>query len=115
MMRIVCANTSHVADLDARARGTEFVFRHTKNVGDRVEDARRALAGWRDSLDDWAQLQEVLARADVAVALRDPVLEGQSASVLTQLLSGTPVVVYDHAHYSELPDDAVVKVAPEYT
>lgn len=56
------------------------------------------------------QLQEVLARADVAVALRDPVLEGQSASVLTQLLSGTPVIVYDHAHYSELPDDAVVKV-----
>lgn len=63
MMRIVCANTSHVADLDARARGTEFVFRHTKNVGDRVEDARRALAGWRDSLDDWSQLQEVLLGA----------------------------------------------------
>lgn len=26
--------------------------------------------------------------------------------------SGTPVVVYDHAHYSELPDDAAVKVDP---
>jgi len=55
-------------------------------------------------------LQEILARADVAAALRHPVLEGQSASVLTQLLSGTPVIVYDHAHYSELPDDAVLKV-----
>lgn len=57
-----------------------------------------------------AFLQDVLARADVAAALRDPVLEGQSASVLTQLLSGTPVLVFDHAHYSELPDDVAVKV-----
>ena len=59
-----------------------------------------------------ALLQEILARADIAAALRDPVLEGQSASVLTQLLSGTPVVVFDHAHYSELPDDVAVKVDP---
>jgi glycosyltransferase involved in cell wall biosynthesis len=57
-------------------------------------------------------VQEILARADIAAALRDPVLEGQSASVLTQLLSGTPVVVYDHAHYSELPDNVAVKVNP---
>ena len=55
-------------------------------------------------------LQEILARADIAAALRDPVLEGQSASVLTQLLSGTPVVVFDHAHYCELPDDVAIKV-----
>ena len=57
-------------------------------------------------------LHEILARADISAALRDPVLEGQSASALTQLLSGTPVVVYDHAHYSELPDDVVIKVDP---
>ncbi len=57
-------------------------------------------------------LQAILARADVALALRDPVLEGQSASVLTQMLSGTPVIVFDHGHYAELPDDAVVKVEP---
>ncbi len=55
-------------------------------------------------------LQDILTRADIAVALRDPVLEGQSASVLTQLLSATPVVVYDHAHYAELPDDVAVKI-----
>jgi glycosyltransferase involved in cell wall biosynthesis len=60
-----------------------------------------------------ALLQEILARADIAAALRDPVLEGQSASVLTQLLSGIPVVVFDHAHYSELPDDVAVKVDPK--
>jgi len=59
-----------------------------------------------------SMLHEILTRADIAAALRDPVLEGQSASTLTQLLSATPVVVFDHAHYAELPDDAVVKVDP---
>jgi len=58
-------------------------------------------------------LQEILSRAEISAALRDPVLEGQSASVLTQLLSGTPVIVYDHAHYAELPDDVVLKVPLE--
>lgn len=59
-----------------------------------------------------ALLQDILARADLAASLRDPVLEGQSASVLTQLLSGTPVLVFDHAHYSELPDGVAVKIDP---
>jgi glycosyltransferase involved in cell wall biosynthesis len=57
-------------------------------------------------------LQDVLARADIAAALREPVLEGQSASVFTQMLAGVPVVVYDQAHYAELPDDAATKVDP---
>lgn len=60
MTRIVCANTSQMADLDARARGTEFTFRHTKNVRDRIEDARQALAGWRHSLEEWAALSKHL-------------------------------------------------------
>lgn len=55
-------------------------------------------------------LAKILDRADVGVALRKPVLEGQSASTLTMMRAGLPVVVYDDAHYSELPDDAVVKV-----
>jgi len=59
-----------------------------------------------------ALLEKILARADLAAALRDPVLEGQSASVLTQLLFGIPTVVFDHGHYSELPDEAVIKVDP---
>ena len=50
-----------------------------------------------------AALDAVLERADICAALRDPVLEGQSASVLTQMLSSTPVIVYDHAHYAEPP------------
>lgn len=65
MTRIVCANTAKVADLDARARGTEFTFRHTKNVGDRVSQAQEALAGWRQSLEDWQEQAETLINLKV--------------------------------------------------
>ena len=58
--RIVCANTSRMADWDAQNRGTEFVFKHTKNVGERVEEARIALKGWRESLVNWQEQAEAL-------------------------------------------------------
>lgn len=57
MTRIICDNTSKMADLDAEARGTEFVFRHTSSIHDRVEEAKAALAGWRDSIVAWQRLQ----------------------------------------------------------
>lgn len=60
MTRIVCANTARVADMDARARGTEFTFKHSKNVGERVEEARAALAQWRESLTAWQEQAEFL-------------------------------------------------------
>lgn len=61
MTRIVCANTSRVADMEAKARGTEFTFRHSKNVGDRIAEAQEALGGWRQSLTDWqASMEELL-------------------------------------------------------
>ena len=65
MTRIVCMNTSHVSDMDARARGTEFTFRHTKNVGDRISQAQEALTGWRQSIEDWKVQQEHLITVPV--------------------------------------------------
>lgn len=65
MTRIVCANTSRVADLDAKARGTEFTFRHSKNVRERIEEAQQALSGWRQSLTDWQDQMESLIAAPV--------------------------------------------------
>jgi phage/plasmid-like protein (TIGR03299 family) len=62
MIRVVCANTAHMADLDAAQRGTEFMFKHTKNVKDRIEEARNALAGWREGLTNWQlQMQELIS------------------------------------------------------
>lgn len=65
MTRIVCANTSHIADLDAKARGTQFAFRHTKNVRDRIEDARQALTGWRASIERWKNLTDHMIDLDL--------------------------------------------------
>ena len=64
--RIVCANTSRVADIEAKARGTEFIFRHSKNVQDRISEAQEALTGWRQSIDDWQEKMEHLIGAKVS-------------------------------------------------
>ena len=68
MTRIVCDNTAQVADLDARARGTEFVFHHTRNVKDRIDEARAALAGWRESIESYRLLAEHLASEPISRA-----------------------------------------------
>ena len=70
MTRVVCNNTAHAADLDARARGTEFVFRHTRNVKDRIEQAKQALAGWRESIEGWKIVSEDLINQSVGPQAR---------------------------------------------
>lgn len=60
MTRIVCDNTAQLADMQAQAQGTEFVFRHTVNVKERIEEAKAALAGWREGLREWRLMQEAL-------------------------------------------------------
>ena len=64
-VRAVCANTIRMADIDAQTRGTEFVFSHTKNVGERVEEARQALAGWRESIEAYQQIATLMLAAKV--------------------------------------------------
>lgn len=57
-IRIVCANTSAAADRDAAQYGMEYSFRHTTNMRDRIEEARKMLAGLRTSQVEylaWAQ------------------------------------------------------------
>lgn len=75
MTRIVCANTSQVADMDARARGTEFVFRHTASVHDRIEDAKQALAGWRESIGVWQEMSDHLNTLRVGMEQREAFIE----------------------------------------
>jgi len=121
----VNANRRTKTLLDALAGEESLARVHLWAVGPAEDNARTALLGRARALGlanrftvtgrvTDALLQEILARADIAAALRDPVLEGQSASVLTQMLSGTPVIVFDHAHYSELPDDVVLKIPLDY-
>jgi glycosyltransferase involved in cell wall biosynthesis len=55
-------------------------------------------------------LDAYLAAADVCINLRHPTSGETSAMVLRVLGAGTPVIVSDEGWFSELPDDAVVKV-----
>lgn len=58
------------------------------------------------------ELRRRLRDVDVLSCLRDPVLEGASASLVLALTSGRPTLVSDHGCYAEVPDDAVLKCAP---
>lgn len=64
-VRIVCANTLRQADLDAEARGTEFTFRHSKNIGERIDQAKEALQGWRESIEEYRRLAEFMLGEEV--------------------------------------------------
>jgi phage/plasmid-like protein (TIGR03299 family) len=60
MVAIVCDNTSRMADIDAQARGTEFVFRHTSKVQERIDEAKAALEGWRTSVVEWQRFSDFM-------------------------------------------------------
>ena len=75
MTRIVCDNTAQLADMEAGARGTEFVFRHTVNVKQRIEEAKAALEGWREGLQAWRLMQETLLNVNVSSWQTDEFIE----------------------------------------
>jgi phage/plasmid-like protein (TIGR03299 family) len=57
---IVCDNTAQFADVWADSHNTEFVFRHTKSIHDRIEQAKEALAGWRENVDEYQRFVQHL-------------------------------------------------------
>lgn len=60
---------------------------------------------------DEARLWALMAAADVHVALRHPTMGETSGSVVRALTLGKPLVVSDVGWFSELPDEAALKVA----
>lgn len=69
--RIVCDNTSKMADLDAEHFGTDFVFWHTMSVHERIEEAKAALSGWRESVTAYNRLSEHLLGIKVTKKQRE--------------------------------------------
>lgn len=69
--RIVCDNTSHAADREAQAHGYEFTFRHTSNIVDRVDDAKRAIAGLKSDRAAYLEWANDLLGIDVTEAQRE--------------------------------------------
>jgi phage/plasmid-like protein (TIGR03299 family) len=60
-VRVVCANTFAASEAEQDRHGHTFVFRHTKNWRERVEDARNAINGLRDDTKKYVDAMTHLA------------------------------------------------------
>lgn len=58
--RIVCANTSAAADVEAKRHGYEFTFKHTSGVQSRIDEAKATVAMWREGVTQWQMAMEHL-------------------------------------------------------
>lgn len=70
-IRQVCANTVAASEAEGKRLGTDFTFRHTKNVKERIEDAKKAIQGVREGLDVYRTVMEELVRINVTPDQRD--------------------------------------------
>ncbi len=59
------------------------------------------------------QLPDLFAASDVCINLRYPTAGETSAAVLRLMSAGLPTIVTDTSAFSDLPDDAVLKVSPD--
>ena len=73
--RVICDNTAQAADLEAQQRGTEFVFRHTASVGERIEEAKTALSMWRQNVLHWNEQMQELIEIPVTPVMRREFVE----------------------------------------
>lgn len=62
---------------------------------------------------DDATLNAEIGRADIISCLREPVLEGASASAIECMMHGKAVLVSHAGFYLELPADCVIRIAAE--
>jgi len=70
-VRIVCSNTRGAAEGEARSTGRMFTFKHTRNVMQRVEDAKMALKGIMVEHNAFHALAEELASIEVTESQRE--------------------------------------------
>lgn len=74
-IRIECANTLDAAEGQSAKSGHEYVFRHTKNVHDRIEDAKMALRGIGSIRSDFEELANELAKIKVTPKIKREFVE----------------------------------------
>lgn len=70
-IRVVCANTESASEAQGKRLGTDFSIRHTQNWRDRLEDARKAIAGTRADSEAWREEMEALAAVYVTRQQRE--------------------------------------------
>lgn len=70
-VRVVCWNTFSGAQSQSKRTGRNFTFRHTKNVKNKIEDAKMALKGVGDSHRAFMELSEELAQVKLSKDQRE--------------------------------------------
>lgn len=75
MTRIVCQNTLKLSELESKARGTNFTFRHTATIDQRIEMAKNSIALWREGITHYQEVAEILAKAKITKDQREEFIE----------------------------------------
>jgi phage/plasmid-like protein (TIGR03299 family) len=70
-VRVVCYNTLSMSEAESRRTGRLYTFRHTRNVLERVEEAKRVLEGARAETNEFVELANELARLPVTDRQRE--------------------------------------------
>lgn len=70
-IRVVCMNTYRASEAETKKLGTDFTFRHTKNVKERIEDAKAVVRGTRAAFSAYQDVMNELAAIEVNPAQRD--------------------------------------------
>lgn len=70
-VRQVCQNTVSASEAEGKKLGTDFTFRHTKNVAEKIEQAKKAIQGVRDQQNVYVEAMERLGEIQVSPEQRD--------------------------------------------
>ena len=63
--RIVCWNTSQMADVEAEKNNFNFSLQHTQNLFERIAEVKAAMLEWENEADAWREAKEYLATLSV--------------------------------------------------
>jgi phage/plasmid-like protein (TIGR03299 family) len=74
-IRTVCWNTFSAAEAQGLRNDTEFTFRHTRNVMERIEEAKLAIRGIRPAHEEYVELARDLAEIEVTEEQRKVFVE----------------------------------------
>jgi phage/plasmid-like protein (TIGR03299 family) len=74
-VRVVCWNTARMAEMESKRSGRNFSFRHTKNVMERIEDAKAAIRGAVLDTQRFVELGNELAAIAITSAIREQFTE----------------------------------------
>jgi phage/plasmid-like protein (TIGR03299 family) len=94
-IRQVCENTVSASEAEGKKLGTDFTFRHTKNVHERIAEAKKAIKGIRQDHDIYVEAMEALAAMPVTPEQRDlyvATIIGDANGVLSKSATTSPRV-----------------------